>query len=1031
MVTPLYKREGIFVKKRAVFLLVLLLGLAFAFAGQAEDIPLDEEHFPDWGLRTALSELVDLDQDGVMSQAEMESVTDTNLSGTYHFPLKVLALFPNLESLSVRIANAETLDTSIFPKLKKLDCTYSSILTLDLSGNPLLEELIATCTSLTKVDVSHNPLLKRLIVNNTELGSLDVSANPLLEELNCGHCGLSELDISNNPALVSLRCNGNHISYLDTGDKANLRELDCEYNNLTELALEGCAELTELTCSNCQLTSLDLSHCPKLKTLNCRENRLAYLDLSGNPQLEAWGLSTTLGYPVTAVDGVIDLAQIPGIDPDRIVNLMDGRIENGCLILDNPEGSIFYSYQVNDFSSPRFYLDVTAVINDKTGYVPIDEAHFPDPALRALLAGEYYDRNGDGELNPYENSQITSLSLDTIKDLRSLAGIKYLTALRALTLGEGIASLDTAECPGLQDLHLNNSGFVSLDLSQCPNLEYLYCSGNHLTSLNLNGCRRLQNIVCDGNQLTELILGENESLKYLDCSANRLTQLDVSGVPNLETLSCQENLLTRLDTGACPKLRELKCGNNLLAALDLSGNPQLLSLQCEYNLLSRLDLSMLPRLDTLICWANRLTELDLSRNRSISSLSCAFNRLSCLDVSGLELVYLSCNDNQRTIQLSGRSFDLSSLPGFNPQKASRWEGGWVRGYDLFVQDGAKTVTYEYDIGYEVKVPFTFVISQDTPDSIPVDEAHFPDPVFRAYVSAMADADESGALSAAERDACEIISLSGLGIATLTGVEHFENLQMLDCSGNRLETLDLTGLSKLSVLNCAQNLLTRLDVSVCPALSLLSCQENKLTSLDVRANPALVLLLCGDNQLTYLDLSANPELAGLSCPGNHLSCVDVRANTKLAAMDCDFNRVAVTAENGRFDLSALPGFDPGRASHWQGGTLKDGILLVSASGPVIYSYECGENGFVEFTLDVTVTGNPEDPDDELVNRPGNVNGDKNGIVDGRDVLRLARYLAGHDVEINLKAADVNGDGAVDGRDLLRLSRYIAGQNVELK
>ena len=55
--------------------------------------------------------------------------------------------------------------------------------------------------------------------------------------------------------------------------------------------------------------------------------------------------------------------------------------------------------------------------------------------------------------------------------------------------------------------------------------------------------------------------------------------------------------------------------------------------------------------------------------------------------------------------------------------------------------------------------------------------------------------------------------------------------------------------------------------------------------------------------------------------------------------------------------------------------------------------------------------------------GDVNGD--GTVDGRDLLRLARYLAGAGVEIDRSAADVNGDGAVDGRDVLRLAKKLAG------
>ena len=56
-------------------------------------------------------------------------------------------------------------------------------------------------------------------------------------------------------------------------------------------------------------------------------------------------------------------------------------------------------------------------------------------------------------------------------------------------------------------------------------------------------------------------------------------------------------------------------------------------------------------------------------------------------------------------------------------------------------------------------------------------------------------------------------------------------------------------------------------------------------------------------------------------------------------------------------------------------------------------------------------------------PGDVNGD--GVVDGRDLLRLAKYMAGQDVTIDEKAADLNGDGNVDGRDVLRLAKQLAG------
>lgn len=68
-------------------------------------------------------------------------------------------------------------------------------------------------------------------------------------------------------------------------------------------------------------------------------------------------------------------------------------------------------------------------------------------------------------------------------------------------------------------------------------------------------------------------------------------------------------------------------------------------------------------------------------------------------------------------------------------------------------------------------------------------------------------------------------------------------------------------------------------------------------------------------------------------------------------------------------------------------------------------------------------------------PGDVNMD--GIVDGRDSIRLMKYLAEEIdpetqnlYEISRKNADVNGDANVDELDLLRLVRYLGGENIAL-
>ena len=65
--------------------------------------------------------------------------------------------------------------------------------------------------------------------------------------------------------------------------------------------------------------------------------------------------------------------------------------------------------------------------------------------------------------------------------------------------------------------------------------------------------------------------------------------------------------------------------------------------------------------------------------------------------------------------------------------------------------------------------------------------------------------------------------------------------------------------------------------------------------------------------------------------------------------------------------------------------------------------------------------------------GDVTGD--GVIDGRDVIRLRKYLANLDDETGVSTieisdgADCTGDGNVDGRDLIRLRKYLANLDDE--
>lgn len=85
---------------------------------------------------------------------------------------------------------------------------------------------------------------------------------------------------------------------------------------------------------------------------------------------------------------------------------------------------------------------------------------------------------------------------------------------------------------------------------------------------------------------------------------------------------------------------------------------------------------------------------------------------------------------------------------------------------------------------------------------------------------------------------------------------------------------------------------------------------------------------------------------------------------------------------------------------------------------------------EQNVDAAVVGGKIEISDIMY---GDANGD--GIINGQDIVRLKKYLAGYDYEVGTSTisieggADANGDGQINGQDIVRLKKYLAGYNYE--
>ena len=480
-------------------------------------------------------------------------------------------------------------------------------------------------------------------VPNKDISNLyGIQFFPNLVKLDCDQNNLSSLDVSQNPALKYLYCEQNNLSSLDVSSNSALKYLHCTQNNLSSLDVSQNPALEYLLCAQNKLTSLDVSKNEALKLLNCKNNQL-----------------TNLNVEYTNIDPSVFLSELLAQDntypitvgSDRTFNLsaLPGKFEvskadnwNGGSVNGNTLTVNKGETQVTYTYDCGKGLSETFTLNVTVG-IRIYGENFPNYEFRQYLKANI-DKDGDGYLNDTELN-ITKLDVSG-QYIANLKGIEFF--------------------PNLEKLYCYNNKLTSLDVSKNPELKELWCTNNKLTSLDVSKNTKLEKLLCDKNQLTELNVRNNTELWCLSCDENKLTSLDVSQNTQLE---------------------QLYCGRNQLTELDVRNK---------------------TRLWYLACYENNLTSLDVSQNPALGELYCGKNRLASLDLSQTAVTTLKASGNQIDINVetTPRTFDLSTLPGFDVSKASGWVGGTVSGSTLKVDAGATQVTYTYDCGKGLSETFT-------------------------------------------------------------------------------------------------------------------------------------------------------------------------------------------------------------------------------------------------------------------------------------------------------------------------------------
>lgn len=166
-------------------------------------------------------------------------------------------------------------------------------------------------------------------------------------------------------------------------------------------------------------------------------------------------------------------------------------------------------------------------------------------------------------------------------------------------------------------------------------------------------------------------------------------------------------------------------------------------------------------------------------------------------------------------------------------------------------------------------------------------------------------EKAGGISAVD---LTTLTCNAKGISDATGINSLLNLERLSLFGNRLKTIDLSGLDGLENLNLANNALAEIDLSGTKSIKTLYLFGNRLVQLNLEGLEQLVKLKAEKNKLLAVQFARKSALEKVYLFNNEM--VDIEIDTLPALKFIDVRSNPMPDEV--YDY--LDKFDGVKASH---------------------------------------------------------------------------------------------------------------------
>lgn len=836
---------------------------------------------------------------------------------------------------------------------------------IDKDKNKSLSESEITAVTVIDIATGNNWMYK----GSKNLTGIEVFTG--LTTLRCGGSQVTSLDLSKNTALAYLKCNETPLTSLDLSKNTELKELTCHGTQITSLDLSENTVLEKVLCYNTPLTSLDVSGCEKLKSLNVENTGLTYLDVSKNTALSTLYAEGSPMYAIsTGGNGSITLematdmeitvpadsfdvvTHMPSLDVEKL-KVTSGAVLNGSIMNGYEEGTPIVC--VYRDGGVKITITLHLTVGQAEEKLAISEENFPDDKFRKYVS-EKCDSDKDTYLSKQEIANVTTVKAN-----------------------------NTTAYKGIEDL---------------KGIEYFI----NLTELDVK----------NQNKISEINVASFPELKKLDCAYTNVSKLELSGNEKLEWLYCQNTGVTSLDVSANTALKQLSCQNTEVAALDLSKNTELTGIAVEGTRITSLDVTNNTKLTSINVKNTDIEYLDVSKQRLLE-------RIDCTGAPIYGIVLAENNKFSKAGKIAGNTYSFEVPAGnfklkdfFAKADVSRIEvisgakitDGVVSEYTGEEPVVCKFVAGKNKLGKEVYVELTLNLTVKAVEGeLEVNATNFPDKTFRKFITNKIDKNKNGYLSQQEMDAVTTIEFGVTypGVADLTGLQCFKNLEKLYCYkseiknldvSNNLElvelkcyemplsTLNLGNNAKLQKLYCYDTELTNLDISSNQGLMLVNCKNTKISSLDISKNLELEKLYIDDTEIESLDIASNKKIETVSFKNTKIKCFDASKNSSLRTVECDGSQayaiavadrslnmaglIGTTSVNAEvmsdsFGMSEIfPQIDVSKVAAVSGGTIENGVVSGYKEGtPLVYKYDLGKGAsgkdiWIEVTLNLTVT-----------------------------------------------------------------------------